>query len=156
MLSQPRITTPFNRDSTAAEVLAGVNLTGQRAVGTGGASGIGIETARALASAGAEVTLAVRNLVAGERAAADITAPRRAIGVCWCLTWSDRPVVRRGVCGGVGWSAPHPVNNAGIMAARADAVGRLGDPVCDQPSWTLRVALALHRRWLRQAARIVW
>jgi NAD(P)-dependent dehydrogenase (short-subunit alcohol dehydrogenase family) len=41
---------------------------------TGGSSGIGIETARALAVAGAEVTLAVRNLEAGRAVAEDITA----------------------------------------------------------------------------------
>jgi NAD(P)-dependent dehydrogenase (short-subunit alcohol dehydrogenase family) len=68
-----RITTPFNEQSTAAEVIAGIDLTGRRAIVTGGASGIGIETARALASAGAEVTLAVRDLEAGKRTAADIT-----------------------------------------------------------------------------------
>lgn len=66
-----RITTPFNAQSTAAEVIAGVDLKGKRAVVTGGASGIGLETARALAAAGAQVTLAVRNTDAGERAAAD-------------------------------------------------------------------------------------
>src|SRR5439155_4385792 len=69
-----RITTPFNHTSTAAEVVAGIDLTGKRAIVTGGASGIGIETARALAGAGAEVTLAVRNSEAGERTAEDITA----------------------------------------------------------------------------------
>ena len=47
----PRVTTPFNAQSTAAEVIAGVDLTGKRAVVTGGASGIGLETARALAAA---------------------------------------------------------------------------------------------------------
>src|SRR5580692_3881827 len=67
-----RITTPFTAESTAAGVIAGIALTGRRAVVTGGASGIGIETARALASAGAEVTLAVRNLEAGERTSAEI------------------------------------------------------------------------------------
>jgi pseudouridine-5'-phosphate glycosidase len=36
-----RITTRFNAQSTAAEVIAGVDLTGKRAVVTGGASGIG-------------------------------------------------------------------------------------------------------------------
>ena len=46
-----RVTTPFNAQSTAAEVIAGVDLTGKRAVATGGASGIGLETARALAAA---------------------------------------------------------------------------------------------------------
>jgi NAD(P)-dependent dehydrogenase (short-subunit alcohol dehydrogenase family) len=72
MTAHTRITTPFTRESTADEVLAGVDLRGKRAIVTGGASGIGAETARALASAGAEVTLAVRNLHAGERAAAEM------------------------------------------------------------------------------------
>jgi NADPH-dependent 2,4-dienoyl-CoA reductase/sulfur reductase-like enzyme len=67
------ITTPFTAESTAAEVVDGIDLTGRRAIVTGGASGIGIETARALAGAGADVTLAVRNAEAGERTAADIT-----------------------------------------------------------------------------------
>jgi NAD(P)-dependent dehydrogenase (short-subunit alcohol dehydrogenase family) len=69
-----RITTPFNAESTAAEVLAGVNLSGRRAIVTGGSSGIGVETARALAAAGAEVTLAVRDVAAGERTAREISA----------------------------------------------------------------------------------
>jgi len=68
------ITTPFGFDSTAAEVIAGINLHDKRAIVTGAASGIGVETARALASAGAEVTLAVRDTGAGERTAAEITA----------------------------------------------------------------------------------
>ena len=72
-MSQPTpITTPFNRETTASEVVAGLDLTGRRVVVTGASSGIGIETARALASAGAEVTLAVRDVEAGEQAAAAI------------------------------------------------------------------------------------
>jgi NAD(P)-dependent dehydrogenase (short-subunit alcohol dehydrogenase family) len=68
------ITTPFGFRSTAAEVVAGIDLTGKRAVVTGASSGIGIETARALAGAGAQVTLAVRNTDAGAATAADIAA----------------------------------------------------------------------------------
>ena len=55
-----RFTTPFGFHSTAVEVIKGANLANRRAIVTGGASGIGIETARALAGAGASVTLAVR------------------------------------------------------------------------------------------------
>jgi cation diffusion facilitator CzcD-associated flavoprotein CzcO len=60
------ITTPFDQDSTAAEVVEGVDLSGKRAIVTGAASGIGVETARALAGAGAAVTLAVRKTGDGE------------------------------------------------------------------------------------------
>src|SRR3981081_3581499 len=73
-MNNQRITTQFGAQSTAAEVIAGIDLTGRRAIVTGGASGIGVETARALASAKAEVTLAVRNLEAGERVADEIAA----------------------------------------------------------------------------------
>ncbi|MEU2624403.1 SDR family NAD(P)-dependent oxidoreductase [Streptomyces sp. NPDC007157] len=62
----------FDRHSTAGEVIDGVDLVGKRAVVTGAGSGIGVETARALAVAGAEVTLAVRRLQAGEQVAADL------------------------------------------------------------------------------------
>src|SRR4051812_47519575 len=82
MTIRTRITTPFTHDSMADEVLAGVDLHGRRAIVTGATSGIGVETARALAAAGAEVTLAVRNLDAGERTAAEIsskTGNRRAL-----------------------------------------------------------------------------
>ena len=72
MTTATRITTPFGAESTAAEVVAGIDLTGKRAIVTGGASGIGIETARALAGAGADVTIAVRDTAAGEKVAADI------------------------------------------------------------------------------------
>ena len=44
-----RFTTPFGAQSTAADVIAGVDLTGKRAIVTGGAAGLGVETARALA-----------------------------------------------------------------------------------------------------------
>jgi hypothetical protein len=69
-----RITTPFGFFSTADEVAEGIDLSGKQVVITGGASEIGLETARALAHTGAEVTLAVRNTDVGKRAAADIIA----------------------------------------------------------------------------------
>src|SRR5712671_5139268 len=68
-----RITTPFGFSSTADEVLHGIDLKGKHAIVTGGASGIGGDTAQALAKAGAAVTLAVRNLEAGKVVAQRIT-----------------------------------------------------------------------------------
>ncbi|HYZ57726.1 MAG TPA: SDR family NAD(P)-dependent oxidoreductase [Streptosporangiaceae bacterium] len=112
-----RITTPFSAESTAAEVIAGIDLTGRRAIVTGGASGIGIETARALASAGAEVTLAVRNLEAGERTAADITGSTGNEQVLIApLDLADQASV---AAFAAGWDGPLHilVNNAGIMAS---------------------------------------
>jgi NAD(P)-dependent dehydrogenase (short-subunit alcohol dehydrogenase family) len=67
------ITSAFGAASTAREVVAGIDLSGRRAIVTGSASGIGVETARALAEAGAEVTLAVRNLDAGAATAEDLS-----------------------------------------------------------------------------------
>jgi NAD(P)-dependent dehydrogenase (short-subunit alcohol dehydrogenase family) len=112
-----RITTPFNAQSTAAEVIAGVDLAGRRAIVTGGASGIGIETARTLASAGAEVTLAVRNIEAGERTAADITGSTGNKQILVApLDLADQASVAGFVAG---WEGPLDilVNNAGVMAS---------------------------------------
>jgi len=69
-----RITTPFSAATTADQVVEGLDLTGRRIVVTGAASGIGIETARSLVAAGADVTLAVRRPEQGEQAVADIRA----------------------------------------------------------------------------------
>ena len=66
------IKTNFGFHSTADEVISGINLTGKRAIVTGGASGIGIETVKTLAKAGAEVTIAARNLEAARKVADEI------------------------------------------------------------------------------------
>jgi NAD(P)-dependent dehydrogenase (short-subunit alcohol dehydrogenase family) len=111
-----RITTPFGARSTTAEVAAGIDLSGRRAIVTGGASGIGIETARALLHCGADVTLAVRDTDAGERVAAMIGAAssRGRVHVAR-LDLADLA----GIAGFVdAWRGPLHllVNNAGIMA----------------------------------------
>ncbi|WP_017624029.1 oxidoreductase [Nocardiopsis chromatogenes] len=51
---------PFSASSTADDVLSGLDLTGTTAVVTGGSSGLGLATARALAAAGARVTVPAR------------------------------------------------------------------------------------------------
>jgi NAD(P)-dependent dehydrogenase (short-subunit alcohol dehydrogenase family) len=58
----------FDAKSTTTDVIAGHDLTGRNVVVTGGAAGLGYETARALASAGARVLLAGRNADQGQAA----------------------------------------------------------------------------------------
>jgi NAD(P)-dependent dehydrogenase (short-subunit alcohol dehydrogenase family) len=67
-----RIITNFGFGSTATEVIEGVDLSGKRAIVAGGASGTGLETAKALSAAGAAATLAVRRPAAARTVAEDI------------------------------------------------------------------------------------
>jgi NAD(P)-dependent dehydrogenase (short-subunit alcohol dehydrogenase family) len=64
----------FNNKSTTDDVLAGIDLAGKRALVTGGASGIGAETVRALAAHGAEVVIAARNLDMAGQVRSDVLA----------------------------------------------------------------------------------
>ncbi|RIQ22836.1 SDR family NAD(P)-dependent oxidoreductase [Jiangella rhizosphaerae] len=60
MLQQHPIGTGFGARTTATEVLAGIDLTGRLGIVTGGYSGLGLETTRALAAAGAYVVVPAR------------------------------------------------------------------------------------------------
>jgi NAD(P)-dependent dehydrogenase (short-subunit alcohol dehydrogenase family) len=104
-------TTTYGFETTAAEVAAGIDLSGKRVIVTGGSSGIGVETARALAGTGAEVTLAVRDTAAGDRTAADIEGDVRVAP----LDLADQGSVRAFTDA---WDGPLHVlvNNAGVMA----------------------------------------
>jgi NAD(P)-dependent dehydrogenase (short-subunit alcohol dehydrogenase family) len=114
-MNHDRITTPFGAESTAAEVITGIDLSGRRVIVTGGSSGIGVETARALASAGADVTLAVRDTDAGNRTAADIAATTGHAVQVGRLDLADLASVAAFTAS---WSGPLDllVNNAGVMA----------------------------------------
>ena len=111
-----RLTTPFGFESTTDDVIRGVDLTGKRAVVTGATSGLGVETARALAAAGAEVVLGVRRLDAGKEVAEEL---RQATGndaiEAAALDLSDLASVSAFARA---WNGPLHilVNNAGVMA----------------------------------------
>ncbi|ROS61034.1 NAD(P)-dependent dehydrogenase (short-subunit alcohol dehydrogenase family) [Frigoribacterium sp. PhB160] len=111
-----RLTTPFSAASTAAEVVDGLDLSGRRMVVTGGGSGLGLETSRALAAAGADVTLAVRNPDQGEEAVADIRRTTGSETVRHAhADLQDRASLEAFAAA---WTGPLHVlvNNAGIMA----------------------------------------
>jgi NAD(P)-dependent dehydrogenase (short-subunit alcohol dehydrogenase family) len=113
-----RITSPFGAKSTAREVVAGHDLSGRTAIVTGAATGIGVETARALALAGAEVIIAARKPELGEEVANQINQEaglkRVSFGMLdlssleairhFANVWGDRPVDLL-------------INNAGVMAS---------------------------------------
>ncbi|WP_216900144.1 SDR family NAD(P)-dependent oxidoreductase [Nocardia alni] len=66
--AQHKIGSGFGATSTAAEVVAGIDLTGKLAIVTGGYSGLGLETTRALTSAGARVVVPARRRATAEEA----------------------------------------------------------------------------------------
>ena len=120
------ITTLFGSESTAADVIAGIDLAGRKAIVTGAASGIGVETARALAAAGAAVTLAIRDTAAGNRVAAEIQPSTGNTSVdVGTLDLSDLSSVAAFVRA---WSGPLDilVNNAGVMAVQELTVSPSG------------------------------
>jgi NAD(P)-dependent dehydrogenase (short-subunit alcohol dehydrogenase family) len=110
----------FNADTTTDEVIKGIDLTGKLAVVTGASAGLGIETSRALADAGARVVMAVRDTVKGETAAAQIreSVPKAQLEVRE-LDLGSLESVR---AFGKAFNESHAkldllINNAGIMAA---------------------------------------
>ncbi|EFG65726.1 SDR family NAD(P)-dependent oxidoreductase [Streptomyces sp. SPB074] len=117
---QHPIGSPFGHDSTASEVLSGIDLGGELAVVTGGYSGIGLETTRALAGAGAHVVVPARRPEAAREALAGIEGTEVAT-----LDLGDLDSVRAFAeeFRASGRSIDLLINNAGIMACPETRVG---------------------------------
>ncbi|MFG2102258.1 SDR family NAD(P)-dependent oxidoreductase [Micromonospora echinaurantiaca] len=113
MTTTARLRTPYTARTTAAEILAGVDLTGRRMIVTGGASGIGAAAVRALAGAGAEVTVATRDPARADALVAEFAGPGSVRAAA--LDLADLASVDAFVAA---WDGPlHAlVANAGIMA----------------------------------------
>ncbi|BCB91068.1 oxidoreductase [Phytohabitans suffuscus] len=115
------VSEPFGIDSTAGEVLAGVDLTGKVAIVTGGYSGLGLPTTLALAAAGAQVVVPARRPGAAREALGDVAGVEVEE-----LDLADLDSVHRFadrfVASGRGIDIL--IANAGIMAAPETRVGK--------------------------------
>lgn len=118
---QKPVESPFGRHSEPHEVLAGIDLTGRNAIVTGGYSGIGLETVRALAAAGAAVTVPARDTAKAHAALSGMTGDIRIAP----MDLADIASVRRFA---LGYAADVThldllINNAGVMACPETRVG---------------------------------
>jgi NAD(P)-dependent dehydrogenase (short-subunit alcohol dehydrogenase family) len=109
----------FDATSTTDQVIEGVSLEGKLAVVTGASSGLGKETCRVLAGAGAKVVMVARNEDALEAAAQDIQAQQPAAQLTTqVMDLADLNSIRNAA---VAILRQHPeiqllINNAGVMA----------------------------------------
>ena len=114
---QQKIGSGFGAQSTAAEVVDGIDLSGKLAVITGGYSGVGIETTRALVNAGASVVVPARR---PDHARAELDGIENVeVGE---LQLDDQDSVRAFA---EGFDRPIDllINNAGVMASPLFRVG---------------------------------
>ncbi len=111
----------FHARSTGAEVLADVDLNGAHAIVTGGYSGIGLETTRALADAGASVIVPVRTPEKAEETLAELEGDIEAVPLDLADLASVRSFTQQ-----MSQSLPELdllINNAGVMACPLSRVG---------------------------------
>ncbi|MFN7179370.1 oxidoreductase [Hyphomonas sp.] len=112
----------FHAKSTAREVVNGIDLAGRNAIVTGGYSGIGLETVRALAAAGARVTVPARRTDAATEALAGVAGEIEIAA----MDLGDLASVRRFADQYAETKRPLHIliNNAGIMACPLARVGK--------------------------------
>lgn len=119
---QKPLGSPFGHESTAAEVIKETDLTGKYAVVTGGYSGLGLETVRALVSAGASVMVPARR---PEHARAVLAAEGLGSVAVGTLDLGDLDSVKNFaaeyLASGAGLDIL--INNAAIMACPETRVG---------------------------------
>ncbi len=125
---QQKIESGFGLRSTADEVLKGIDLSGKLALVTGGYSGLGLETTKALVKAGARVIVPARRPEAAQEALSGVENVE--VGE---LDLSDLNSVKAFADGVVasGRSIELAILNAGVMASPETRVG---------PGWELQFA----------------
>lgn len=111
----------FGRTSEPDDVLAGIDLAGKNAIVTGGYSGIGLETVRALAGHGVKVLVPVRSPAKAEKALSDIAGDVTMAA----MDLGDLASVQRFADQvNSDWSSLDLlINNAGVMACPETRIG---------------------------------
>jgi NAD(P)-dependent dehydrogenase (short-subunit alcohol dehydrogenase family) len=129
---QQPIGSGFGRESTPAHVLGDADLTGVLAVVTGGYSGLGLETTRAFAAAGADVLVPARRPEHAQTVLAELGETTGSVSVAG-LDLSDLASVTAFTEATTSTGRPIGilVNNAAIMACPETRVG---------PSWEAQFA----------------
>jgi NAD(P)-dependent dehydrogenase (short-subunit alcohol dehydrogenase family) len=125
MRTQSPLGSGFGAHTPAADVVKGMDLSGKTYIVTGGHSGIGVETVRALASAGGHVICASRDVARAAPALADMPAGKVEL---MAMDLADLNSVRAFA---EAVTAKHPsidvlINNAGIMACPLERIGPKG------------------------------
>lgn len=110
---QKPIASPFNAHSTASDVVRDIDLSGKTAIVTGGYSGLGLETTRALARAGASVIVPARDTSKAQEALAGLGGVEIV-----SMDLSDPHSVASFATGFVDRNVALPIliNSAGVMA----------------------------------------
>ncbi|THV26047.1 SDR family NAD(P)-dependent oxidoreductase [Glycomyces paridis] len=126
---QQSIHSGFDASSTATDVLAGLDLSGKSALVTGGYSGIGLETTRALAAAGARVLVPARRPEVAAKALAGIegvTVDELDLAdLASVKSFAERRLA-------IGERYHYMIDSAGVMACPETRVG---------PGWELQFAV---------------
>lgn len=118
---QKPIDSGFSAKSTAEEVVKSVDLAGKTAIVTGGYSGIGVETVRALAGAGADVMVPARDVAKAKAALAGVKGEIEVAAMDLGDLASVEKFTRDYVSGR---RALHLlINNAGVMACPETRIG---------------------------------
>lgn len=119
---QKLINSGFSAKSTAAEVIKGIDLGGKNAIVTGGYSGIGVETVKALAGAGAEVMAPARDVAKAKAALAGVKGKIAVAAMDLGDIASVEKFARE-------YASSHKalhllINNAGVMACPETRIGK--------------------------------
>lgn len=118
---QKPIGSGFGLRTSASDVLQGKDLSGQNYIVTGGYSGIGIESVRALAAAGAHITVPARNRPKAEAALKAMPGDIEIADMDLADLASVRKFAQDYEATGRGLNGL--INNAGVMASPLSRIG---------------------------------